>query len=149
MRAVVQRVSAASVSVGGQIVGKIGPGLLVLLGISDTDNEQIAARMLAKIVDLRIFADSGGAMNLSLAEISGEMLVVSQFTLYADCRRGRRPSFTRAAPPESAEMLYDRFVELARQRLGRVETGRFRAMMEVESINSGPVTIILDSEDLF
>lgn len=149
MRAVVQRVSAASVSVGGEIVGKIGPGLLVLLGISDTDNEQIAARMLAKIVDLRIFADSGGAMNLSLAEISGEMLVVSQFTLYADCRRGRRPSFTRAAPPESAEMLYDRFVELARQRLGRVETGRFRAMMEVESINSGPVTIILDSEDLF
>lgn len=149
MRAVVQRVSAASVSVGGQIVGKIGPGLLVLLGVSDTDNEQIAARMLAKIVDLRIFADSGGAMNLSLAEISGEMLVVSQFTLYADCRRGRRPSFTRAAPPESAEMLYDRFVELARQRLGRVETGRFRAMMEVESINSGPVTIILDSEDLF
>ncbi|MER3631623.1 MAG: D-tyrosyl-tRNA(Tyr) deacylase [Blastocatellia bacterium] len=149
MRAVVQRVSTAQVRVNAETIGCIGRGLLVFLGISATDTETVAARMLAKIVEMRIFADENGAMNCGLIESGGEMLVVSQFTLYADCRRGRRPSFTAAAPPDLAEKIYNYFVESARERLGRIATGQFRAMMDVESINDGPVTIILDSEELF
>ncbi|MFN3419747.1 MAG: D-aminoacyl-tRNA deacylase [Pyrinomonadaceae bacterium] len=149
MRAVVQRVESASVTVNGEIVGSIGTGLLVLLGITQTDDDLISERMLNKIIDLRIFPDESGALNRSLLEIGGDLLIVSQFTLYADCRRGRRPSFTNAAPPEYARTVYEIFVALARHRINRVETGRFRAMMDVASVNSGPVTIILDSGELF
>ncbi|MEW6362322.1 MAG: D-aminoacyl-tRNA deacylase [Acidobacteriota bacterium] len=149
MRAVVQRVESASVTVNGEIVGSIGTGLLVLLGITQTDDDLISERMLNKIIDLRIFPDESGALNRSLLEIGGDLLIVSQFTLYADCRRGRRPSFTNAAPPEYARTVYEKFVALARHRINRVETGRFRAMMDVASVNSGPVTIILDSGELF
>lgn len=149
MRAVVQRVSSASVRVDGVTIGRIGRGLLVLLGVSRSDSETVASRMLSKIVEMRIFDDQKGLMNLSLLDVGGEMLVVSQFTLYADCRRGRRPSFIGAAPPEVAEQIYNSFVDAAREQLGRVSTGKFRAMMEVESVNDGPVTIFLDSEELF
>lgn len=149
MRAVVQRVSSASVRVDGETIGRIGRGLLVLLGVSQSDSEAVASRMLSKIVEMRIFDDQKGLMNLSLLDTGGEMLVVSQFTLYADCRRGRRPSFIGAAPPDVAERIYNSFVDAARKQLGRVSTGKFRAMMEVESVNDGPVTILLDSEELF
>jgi D-tyrosyl-tRNA(Tyr) deacylase len=135
--------------VDGETIGRIGRGLLVLLGVSQSDSEAVASRMLSKIVEMRIFDDQKGLMNLSLLDTGGEMLVVSQFTLYADCRRGRRPSFIGAAPPDVAERIYNSFVDAARKQLGRVSTGKFRAMMEVESVNDGPVTILLDSEELF
>ena len=149
MRAVVQRVSRASVTVDGEITGKIGKGLLVLLGISTDDEESDAVYLLDKIINLRIFEDAAGKMNLSLAETSGELLVVSQFTLYGDTRRGRRPSYIEAAAPEKANSLYEFFVAEARKQIGRVETGRFQAMMDVELVNDGPVTILLDSRKLF
>ncbi|HEX8196598.1 MAG TPA: D-aminoacyl-tRNA deacylase [Pyrinomonadaceae bacterium] len=149
MRAVVQRVSRASVTVDGEITGKIGKGLLVLLGVSTDDEESDAVYLLDKIINLRIFEDAGGKMNLSLAETSGELLVVSQFTLYGDARRGRRPSYIEAAAPEKANQLYGFFVAEARKQIGRVETGRFQAMMDVELVNDGPVTILLDSRKLF
>ena len=149
MRAVVQRVSRASVTVDGEITGKIGKGLLVLLGVSTDDEESDAVYLLDKIINLRIFEDAGGKMNLSLAETSGELLVVSQFTLYGDTRRGRRPSYIEAAAPEKANQLYGFFVAEARKQIGRVETGRFQAMMDVELVNDGPVTILLDSRKLF
>ncbi|HEX8566910.1 MAG TPA: D-aminoacyl-tRNA deacylase [Pyrinomonadaceae bacterium] len=149
MRAVVQRVSRASVTVDGEITGKIGKGLLVLLGVSTDDEESDAIYLLDKIINLRIFEDAGGKMNLSLADTSGELLVVSQFTLYGDARRGRRPSYIEAAAPEKANQLYEFFVAAARKQIGRVETGRFQAMMDVELVNDGPVTILLDSRKLF
>lgn len=149
MRAVVQRVSRASVTVDGEITGKIGTGLLVLLGVSNDDAESDALYLLDKIINLRIFEDAAGKMNLSLAETGGEVLVVSQFTLYGDTRRGRRPSYIEAAPPEKANRLYEFFVAEARKQIETVETGRFQAMMDVELVNDGPVTILLDSRKLF
>ena len=146
MRAVVQRVSAASVRVNDELIGSISRGILVLLGVAVGDTEADADYLSDKIVKLRIFEDAEGKMNLSLQDVGGEMLVVSQFTLYGDTRRGRRPSFIKAAPPEDADRLYRYFVSAARRDIARVETGKFQAMMDVELINDGPVTIILDSE---
>jgi len=149
MRAVVQRVSRASVTVEGEVVGKIGRGLLVLLGVSGRDTESDAVYCLDKILNLRIFEDADGKMNLSLLDISGELLVVSQFTLYGDTRRGRRPSFIDAARPDVANRLYEYFVAEACKQIANVGTGRFQAMMDVELVNDGPVTILIDSEKLF
>jgi D-tyrosyl-tRNA(Tyr) deacylase len=149
MRAVVQRVSRASVTVDGEIVGKIEKGLLVLLGVSTDDEESDAVYLLDKIINLRIFEDAAGKMNLSLVETNGELLVVSQFTLYGDARRGRRPSYIEAAQPEKANRLYEFFAAEARKQIEKVETGRFQAMMDVELVNDGPVTILLDSRKLF
>lgn len=146
MRAVIQRVKSASVTVDGEIIGKIGKGLLVLLGVSVNDTEKEALYLLEKTLNLRIFEDSDDKMNLSLLEISGELLVVSQFTLYGDVRKGRRPSFIEAAQPEKANALYEYFVSTARQKLVSVETGKFQAMMDVKLINDGPVTILLDTD---
>jgi D-aminoacyl-tRNA deacylase len=149
MRAVVQRVKRCRVTVEGQTIGEIGPGLLVLLGVSKSDSEAAADYLLEKIIGLRIFEDSEGKMNLSVQDTGGAVLVVSQFTLYGDVRRGRRPSFDDAARPEEAKRLYEYFVEKIRAAGLRCETGQFQAMMEVELVNSGPVTILLDSEKLF
>jgi D-tyrosyl-tRNA(Tyr) deacylase len=149
MRACVQRVSRASVTVDGAVVGQIGPGLMVLLGVATDDTEADADYLAEKIATLRIFEDADGKMNQSLAEASGAMLVVSQFTLYGDCRKGRRPSFTAAAPPELAERLYERFVAQVRAQGIPTETGRFRAMMQVELVNEGPVTMLLESRRAF
>jgi D-aminoacyl-tRNA deacylase len=149
MRAVVQRVSRASVTVRGEITGRIDRGLLVLIGISGDDTYADADYLADKIASLRIFEDEYGKMNLSLAEVSGSALVVSQFTLYGDARRGKRPSFDAAAPPEKARTLYEYFVERIRAADLRCETGRFQEMMQVELINDGPVTILLDSSKAF
>jgi D-tyrosyl-tRNA(Tyr) deacylase len=146
MRAVVQRVSRASVAVDGTVVGAIGAGLLVLLGVAKGDDEAAAEYLADKVLGLRIFADAEGKMNLGVLEAGGALLVVSQFTLYGDARKGRRPSFDRAAPPEEARRLYERFAAAARARGARVETGVFQAMMQVELVNEGPVTILCDSE---
>ena len=149
MRAVVQRVSRASVAVGGEVVGEIGSGLLVLLGVSAGDIEADADYLAAKIAGLRIFEDENRKMNRSVADVGGAMLAVSQFTLYGDVRRGKRPSFDDAARPERARELYEYFVALIR-RLGlRCETGQFQAMMSVSLVNEGPVTVLLDSSKLF
>jgi D-tyrosyl-tRNA(Tyr) deacylase len=149
MRAVIQRVSRAEVRVGDEITGKIGPGLLLLLGVSVDDTERDAEYLLDKTINLRIFEDAEGKMNLSLLETGGELLVVSQFTLYGDTRRGRRPSFIRSAPPDKANELYEFFVRSAQTQVTKVATGRFQAMMDVELVNDGPVTIMLDSEKIF
>ena len=149
MRAVLQRVTRAGVRVGGEAVGEIGAGLVVLLGVAHDDTDADARYMLEKIVSLRVFDDDEGRMNLSLTDAGAALLVVSQFTLYGDARRGRRPSWSEAAPPERAEPLYEYFVAEARRRVGRVETGSFRRMMEVELVGDGPVTILLDSRKLF
>jgi D-aminoacyl-tRNA deacylase len=149
MRAVVQRVTRASVTVDGEIVGEIGNGLAVLLGVAADDTDADADYLAQKIASLRILDDSEGRMNLSLKDAGGEMLVVSQFTLYGDVRRGLRPSWSDAAPPEVAEPLYEYFVKKCRELLERVETGSFRKMMLVELVNDGPVTLILDSRKLF
>ena len=149
MRAVLQRATRASVRVEGATVGEIGAGLVLLLGIARDDSRADALYLLEKITALRIFEDAEGRMNLSLADTGGALLVVSQFTLYGDARRGRRPSWSEAAPPELAEPLYEFFVSEARRVLGRVETGGFRRMMQVELVNDGPVTILLDSRKLF
>jgi len=146
MRAVVQRVSRAKVTVAGRITGEIGGGMLVLLGVSTEDESADADHLIDKAVNLRIFEDADGKMNLSLADTCGGMLVVSQFTLYGDTRRGRRPSFIRAAGGEKATKLYEYFVARARESISDVATGEFGAMMDVELVNDGPVTIILDSE---
>jgi D-tyrosyl-tRNA(Tyr) deacylase len=149
MRAVVQRVSSAKVTVSGEIFGEIGIGLLVLLGVATGDAHSDADYLAEKIIGLRIFEDSGGKMNLSVAEVSGALLVVSQFTLYGDTRRGKRPSFDAAAPPEQARELYQFFVEKIRASGLRCETGRFQETMQVELVNEGPVTILLDSAKTF
>jgi len=149
MRAVIQRVSRARVRVDGQTTGESGPGLLILLGVGQGDTSSEVDSLLDKIINLRIFEDAGGKMNLSLLETGGQLMVISQFTLYADCRKGRRPSFTDAAPSGDAEKLYDYFVDAARKRGLQVATGIFQALMEVELVNSGPVTILLDSSKNF
>ena len=149
MRAVIQRVSRARVQVDGQTTGEIGQGLLILLGVAQGDTPREADSLLDKIINLRIFEDAGGKMNLSLLETGGQLMVISQFTLYADCRKGRRPSFTDAAPPGEAQKLYDYFVDAARKRGLQVATGIFQALMEVELVNFGPVTILLDSSKNF
>ncbi len=146
MRAVIQRVSRASVVVEGRVAGEIVAGLVVLLGVGRADNPESAAYLAEKIVNLRIFSDDAGKMNLSLLDVGGSALVVSQFTLYGDTRGGRRPSYIQAAPPEEANLLYQEFVGSMRGRGIRVETGVFQAHMQVELVNDGPVTILLDSE---
>jgi D-aminoacyl-tRNA deacylase len=156
MRGVVQRVKMAQVRVGNVTVGRIGSGFVVLLGIAAGDTPEGAKTLAEKIIGLRIFDDDTGKMNRSLIETGGSVLCVSQFTLYGDCRRGRRPSYDRAARPEAARPLYELFLEFLRQALGenpangsRVQTGEFQAMMEVELVNDGPVTLLLDTEKLF
>ena len=149
MRAVIQRVSRAKVSVGGETAGAIGAGLLVLLGVSKDDGEADAAHLADKTAGLRIFEDEMGKMNRSAADAAAEILVVSQFTLYGDARRGRRPSFGAAARPERAAALYRRYVQCLRDKGLTVATGKFQAMMDVELTNRGPVTILLDSEKRF
>jgi D-tyrosyl-tRNA(Tyr) deacylase len=149
MRAVVQRVSEASVSVAGRVVGSAGRGLLVLLGVRRGDTEKDADYLAERIVNLRIFPDSAGQMNLSAKDVGGDILAVSQFTLYGDCRRGRRPGYSEAAGPELAEPLYRYFVAKARESGLRVEEGVFRAMMDVRLVNQGPVTLLLDSRKCF
>jgi D-tyrosyl-tRNA(Tyr) deacylase len=149
MRAVVQRVSGAKVTVNGQISGQIGPGLLVLLGVGQNDVEADAGYLAEKIAGLRIFEDAEGKMNRAVGESGGAVLAVSQFTLYGDVRRGKRPSFDAAARPEQARRLYEHFVEKVRAAGLRCETGRFQEMMQVELVNDGPVTILLDSEKSF
>lgn len=144
MRAVLQRVTQASVTVDGATVGEIGKGLVVLLGVGHGDDEGVARKLAEKIATLRIFADDASKFNLSALDVSAEMLIVSQFTLYADTRKGRRPSFTEAAPPELAEPLVERFAEFMRSYGLRVETGKFQAHMLVKIFNDGPVTICLE-----
>jgi D-aminoacyl-tRNA deacylase len=149
MRAVIQRVSQANVTVDSEITGAIGIGLLVLLGVSTADTETDADYLVEKITGLRIFEDSDGKMNLSVADVQGAILAVSQFTLYGDARKGRRPSFDAAARPEQAKKLYDYFVEKILAAGLPCETGRFQAEMKVELVNDGPVTILLDSTKAF
>lgn len=144
-----QRVKEASVSVDGRTVARIGPGLLVLLGVAQGDGESDVAYLADKVVNLRVFPDEAGHLNRSLLEAGGALLVVSQFTLLGDARRGRRPGFTEAAPPAEAAALYRRFVERVRESGLRVEEGVFRAMMDVSLVNHGPVTLLLDSRKLF
>ena len=145
MRAVIQRVKAATVYVDDRVSGKIGSGLLVFVGVGKGDGENDISYMASKIPDLRIFEDASGKFNLSLRENSGEILVVSQFTLFGDCRRGRRPSFTEAEEPTAARNLYDRLILKLRERGISVQTGEFQAHMEVHLVNDGPVTLLLDS----
>lgn len=150
MRALIQRVRHASVTVDGEVTGSCGKGLLVLLGVGHEDDEALAEKLWNKVLGLRIFEDEAGKTNLSLADVGGEALVVSQFTLYANCRRGRRPSFTEAAAPAQANTLYERFCELAEADLGVEHVGRgvFGAMMDVELVNDGPFTVWLDTDEL-
>lgn len=149
MRAVVQRAAEARVSVDGEITGEIGRGLVVLLGIGQEDTDRDIEYLADKIANLRIFEDENDKMNISLLDIKGQLLVVSQFTLFGDCRKGKRPSYDRAAKPETAENLYERFVERCRGLGVRTETGRFQARMLVELQNDGPVTLLLDSKKEF
>ncbi|MXZ72144.1 MAG: D-tyrosyl-tRNA(Tyr) deacylase [Acidobacteria bacterium] len=149
MRAVVQRVRRAVVTVEGRVAGRIGPGLVVLLGVGRTDSDRDADWMADKVASLRIFADAAGQMNRSVAEAEGALLVVSQFTLFGDCRRGRRPSYVAAAEPEQARRLYLEVVDRLRRAGYTVETGEFGAMMDVELANDGPVTLLIDSERTF
>ncbi len=149
MKALLQRVTGASVSVGSEVVGKIGQGLVVFVGVANGDTEKDAQYLAQKIVSLRIFSDDAGRFNLSALDIKGELLVVSQFTLLADTMKGRRPSFVEAAPPDQAEVLFRQFMEQARASGLKVETGRFQQYMQVEIHNDGPVTIMLDSTEKF
>lgn len=148
MRAVVQRVKKSHVETDNKIVGEIGKGLMVLLGISEDDNIEDVEYMVEKIINLRIFEDSGNKLNLSLLDVGGEILVVSQFTLYGDCRKGRRPSFVRAARPEKAQELYDLFISKLKEKNIKTESGIFQADMTVHIENDGPVTLIIDSEKI-
>jgi D-aminoacyl-tRNA deacylase len=145
MKTVVQRVSQAEVIVEGKTVGRIGPGLLALVAIHQKDTENDLLWMAKKLVELRIFDDDQDKLNLSLQDVHGQLLVVSQFTLYGDCRKGRRPSYSEAAPPADAEKLYLQFIDILRKLVPDVQTGQFQASMEVHLINSGPITLILDS----
>lgn len=148
MRAVIQRVSRASVTVDSEITGEINAGLLVLLGIHKDDGEAEIKWLADKVINLRIFEDDDGKMNLSLLDTGGAMLVVSQFTLYGDCRKGRRPGYSSAAPPKSAEDLYQHFIDAVKQKNIPTASGRFQAHMDVELVNDGPVTLLLDSSKL-
>ena len=148
MRTVVQRVTQAAVSIQGQETARIGPGLLVLLGIEEADTEEDARWLVHKLQNLRIFSDKEGKMNLSVDDIGGQVLIVSQFTLHAKTKKGFRPSFVHAAPPEKAIPLYETFIKMFEQKMpGKIQTGRFGAMMQVSLINDGPVTIIIDTKN--
>ena len=149
MRAVVQRVTRAQVTVDGEVLGKIGKGFMILLGVAEDDTEELADKLADKICRLRIFEDENGKTNLSLADVEGELLVISQFTLYADCRKGNRPSFIKAGSPQKADMLYEQFMERCRSHVPVVEKGRFGADMKVELLNDGPFTLMLDTNELF
>ncbi|MBI4999224.1 D-tyrosyl-tRNA(Tyr) deacylase [Candidatus Gottesmanbacteria bacterium] len=148
MRALIQRVNKGKVTIGGKVVGEIGKGMVILLGVANKDTEKEADFLAEKVVNLRIMADSAGKMNLSIKDVDGEILVVSQFTLYGDASGGRRPSFIQAASPDLAKRLYERFIEKLGSFGIKVATGRFGEYMELEIINDGPVTIMLDSKDL-
>ena len=149
MRAVVQRVSEGRVEVEGETIGAIGPGLVVLLGVGQSDNQEDAAQLAEKVAHLRVFEDDEGKMNRSLLDTAGQALIVSQFTLWGDCRKGRRPSFVEAAPPSKAEPLYREFIEELRALGVPTATGRFKAMMRLALVNDGPVTLLLDSQKAF
>ena len=148
MRFVIQRVKEASVSVDRQVIGAIGKGYLVLIGVSDSDTKQTADKMIKKMIGLRIFEDENGKTNLSLADVEGSLLLVSQFTLYANCKKGNRPSFIEAGAPDKAEALYEYIIRECSKSVPDVQTGRFGAEMEVSLVNDGPFTILLDSEKL-
>lgn len=148
MRFVIQRVKEASVRVSGQVIGEIDKGYLVLIGVSDSDTEAVADKMIKKMIGLRIFEDENGKTNLSLADVEGNLLLVSQFTLYANCKKGNRPSFIEAGAPDRANELYEYIIRECRKSVPRVQTGEFGAEMEVGLINDGPFTILLDSETL-
>lgn len=149
MRSVIQRVSYATVKVDGEIIGKIRKGLLVLLGVCDEDTEKDLIYMVDKITGLRIFEDEEEKMNLSVEDIGGELLVVSQFTLFGDCRKGKRPSFSSAGKPDYANEMYEKFIKLLKEKNLKVESGRFGADMKVELLNDGPVTLLIDSKKMF
>ncbi|MGE4589783.1 MAG: D-aminoacyl-tRNA deacylase [Acidaminococcaceae bacterium] len=149
MRAVIQRVSHAEVKVAADIIGRISEGLLILLGVEKQDSDEDLRYLYEKITNLRIFEDEQGKMNLSVRDVQGQLLIVSQFTLYADCRKGRRPSFENAASPEKARMYYESFIKLAKSDGFNTETGQFQAHMSVNLCNDGPVTIVLDSKKIF
>lgn len=148
MRFVIQRVTEASVTIDGEISGKIGKGYLVLIGVADTDTKEIADKMIRKIIGLRIFEDEQGKTNLSLADVDGGLLLVSQFTLYANCKRGNRPSFIEAGKPDMANEMYEYIIEKCRESVDEVQTGEFGADMKVQLLNDGPFTILLDSDQL-
>ena len=149
MKFVVQRVSEASVSVNNKIIGKIESGLLVLVGVSESDNYTIADKMLTKLLNLRIFEDENGKTNLNLNSVNGELLIISQFTLYADCKKGNRPSFTKAGNPDLANDIYQYIIDKASESVNIVQTGEFGANMKVSLVNDGPFTILMDSDELF
>ena len=149
MKFVIQRVAHASVSVDGKVIGKIGKGFMVLIGVSQEDNAETADKMVKKMCNLRIFEDSEGKTNLALSDVGGELLLISQFTLYADCHKGNRPSFVFAGAPDMASALYEHIIEEARKYVPVVERGSFGAEMKVELLNDGPFTIVLDSKELF
>ena len=149
MRFVIQRVAHASVTVDGEVLGKIGKGFMVLIGVSDEDTEETADRMVKKMLGLRIFEDKNGKTNLNLETVGGSLLLISQFTLYADCRRGNRPGFTCAGKPDAASGIYEYIIEKCREQVPNVERGRFGADMKVELLNDGPFTLVLDSDELF
>ena len=148
MRFVIQRVTEASVTIDGEISGKIGKGYLVLIGVADTDTKEIADKMIRKMLGLRIFEDEQGKTNLSLADVDGGLLLVSQFTLYANCKRGNRPSFIEAGKPDMANEMYEYIIEKCRESVDEVQTGEFGADMKVQLLNDGPFTILLDSDQL-
>ena len=148
MRFVIQRVTEASVTIDGEISGKIGYGYLVLIGVADTDTKEIADKMIRKMIGLRIFEDEQGKTNLSLADVDGGLLLVSQFTLYANCKRGNRPSFIEAGKPDMANEMYEYIIEKCRESVDEVQTGEFGADMKVQLLNDGPFTILLDSDQL-
>lgn len=148
MKLIIQRVTHASVTVDNNVIGKIGKGYMVLIGVSDTDTKEIADKMLDKMIKLRIFEDENGKTNLSLADVGGELLLISQFTLYANCKKGNRPSFIEAGSPDHANALYEYIIEKCKERVDVVEQGEFGAEMKVELLNDGPFTVILDSEQI-
>lgn len=148
MKLVIQRVTHASVTVDNNVIGKIGKGYMVLIGVSDTDTKEIADKMLDKMIKLRIFEDENGKTNLSLADVRGELLLISQFTLYANCKKGNRPSFIEAGAPDHANALYEYIIEKCKERVDVVEQGEFGAEMKVELLNDGPFTVILDSQQI-
>ena len=148
MRFVIQRVTHSSVTVDGQVIGKIGKGFMVLIGVEDNDTKAIADKMISKLIGLRVFQDDNDKMNLSLKDVNGELLLISQFTLYADCKKGNRPSFIRAGKPDMANEMYQYIIEECKKQIPIVEKGEFGADMKVELLNDGPVTIILDSTEI-